>query len=73
MKRKRRTRRCALSRQDAEIASRELEGELAKLTDQNASLNEDMERIGAQAKLLREEVARLTELNDALTIRVQVG
>ena len=56
-----------LSRQDAEIASRELEGELAKLTDQNASLNEDLERIGAQAKRLREEVGRLTELNDALT------
>ena len=56
-----------LSRQDAEIASRELEGELAKLTDQNASLNEDLERIGAQAKLLREEVGRLSELNDALT------
>ena len=56
-----------LSRQDAEIASRELEGKLAKLKDQNTSLNEDIERIGAQAKLLREEVARLTELNDALT------
>ena len=56
-----------LSRQDAEIASRELEGKLAKLNDQNTSLNEDIERIGAQAKLLREEVARLTELNDALT------
>ena len=56
-----------LSRQDAEIASRELEGELAKLTDQNASLNEDLERIGAQAKRLREEVGRLSELNDALT------
>ena len=56
-----------LSRQDAEIASRELEGEIAKLTDQNASLNADVERIGAQAKRLREEVARLTELNDALT------
>lgn len=56
-----------LSRQDAEIASRELEGELAKLTDQNASLNEELERIGAQAKRLREEVGRLTELNDALT------
>ena len=56
-----------LSRQDAEISSRELEGELAKLTDQNATLNEDLERIGAQAKLLREEVGRLTELNDALT------
>ena len=55
-----------LSRQDAEISSRELEGELAKLTDQNASLNEDLER-NAQAKLLREEVGRLTELNDALT------
>lgn len=56
-----------LSRQDAEIASRELEGELAKLTDQNASLNADLERIGAQAKRLREEVGRLSELNDALT------
>ena len=56
-----------LLRQDAEIASRELEGKLAKLKDQNTSLNEDIERIGAQAKLLREEVARLTELNDALT------
>ena len=56
-----------LSRQDAEISSRELEGELAKLTGQNASLNEDVERIGSQAKLLREEVARLTELNEALT------
>ena len=56
-----------LSRQDAEIASRELEGKLAKLKDQNTSLNEDIERIGTQAKLLREEVARLTELNDALT------
>ena len=56
-----------LSRQDAEIASRELEGKLAKLKDQNTSLNEDIERIGAQAKLLREEVARLTDLNDALT------
>ena len=56
-----------LSRQDAEISSRELEGELAKLTGQHASLSEDVERIGAQAKLLREEVARLTELNEALT------
>ena len=56
-----------LSRQDAEIASRELKGELAKLTDQNASLNADLERIGAQAKRLREEVGRLSELNDALT------
>ena len=56
-----------LSRQDAEIASRELEGELAKLTDQNESLNADLERIGAQAKRLREEVGRLSELNDALT------
>ena len=56
-----------LSRQDAEIASRELEGELAKLTDQNASLNEDLERIGAQAKLLARGGGRLTELNDALT------
>ena len=56
-----------LARQDAEIASRELEGELAKLTDQNTVLNEEVQRIGAQAKLMREEVDRLTELNDALT------
>ena len=56
-----------LARQDAEIASRELEGELAKLTHQNTVLNEEVQRIGAQAKLMREEVDRLTELNDALT------
>ena len=45
-----------LSRQDAEIASRGSWKAIAKLTDQNASLNEDLERIGAQAKRLREEV-----------------
>ena len=56
-----------LARQDAQINSRELEGQVARLTKENEALATDANQLAVDAKRLREEVGRLTELNDALT------
>lgn len=56
-----------LARQDAQVSSRELEGQVARLTAESEALAADANTLGAEAKRLREEVDRLTELNDALT------
>ena len=56
-----------LARQDAQVSSRELEGQVARLTAENDALAEDANQLGTEAMRLREEVGRLTELNDALT------
>lgn len=56
-----------LARQDAQVSSRELEGQVARLTAENNALAEDANQLGTEAMRLREEVGRLTELNDALT------
>ena len=56
-----------LARQDAQVSSRELEGQVARLTSENDALAEDANQLGTEAMRLREEVGRLTELNDALT------
>ena len=56
-----------LARQDAEINSRELESQLARLKTESESLGNDIASMDTEAKRLREEVARLNELNEALT------
>ena len=56
-----------LARQDAQVSSRELEGQVARLTAENDALAEDANTLSTEAKRLREEVGRLTDLNDALT------
>ena len=56
-----------LARQDADIESRELEGKVAKLNGENESLLADINGMDREVKRLREEIARLEELNDALT------
>ena len=56
-----------LARQDAEINSRELESQVARLKTESESLGNDIASMDAEAKRLREEVARLNELNEALT------
>ncbi len=56
-----------LAQQDAEIDSRELEGQVARLTKENDALAEDANALAVESKRLREEIERLTELNDALT------
>ena len=56
-----------LARQDAQVSSRELEGQVARLTAENDALAEEANQLGTEAMRLREEVGRLTELNDALT------
>lgn len=56
-----------LARQDAQVSSRELEGQVMRLSAENEALAEEANTQGNEAKRLREEVIRLTELNDALT------
>ena len=56
-----------LARQDSDIASRELEGKLAKAQTQNATLQDDVNRLDREVKRMKEEVGRLEALNDALT------
>ena len=56
-----------LARQDAEVNSRELEGRLSRLTQEQETLTKEAQQLGADAKRCREEVARLAELNEALT------
>ena len=56
-----------LARQDAQVSSRELEGQVMRLSAENEALAEEANTQGNEAKRLREEVSRLTELNDALT------
>lgn len=56
-----------LARQDAQISSRELEGQLERLTKENEALATDANQLGTEVQRLREEVGRLSELNDALT------
>ena len=56
-----------LARQDAQVSSRELEGQVIRLSAENEALAEEANTQGNEAKRLREEVSRLTELNDALT------
>lgn len=56
-----------LARQDAQISSRELEGQVARLSAESEALAADANQLGSEAKRLREEVDRLTELNEALT------
>jgi chemotaxis protein MotB len=56
-----------LARQDAQVSSRELEGQVARLNAETEALAADANNLGSEAKRLREEVDRLTELNDALT------
>ena len=56
-----------LARQDAQVSSRELEGQVARFTAENDALAEEANQLGTEAMRLREEVGRLTELNDALT------
>lgn len=56
-----------LERQDAQVSSRELEGQVARLKAENESLANDANEVGAEAKRLGEEVRRLKELNEALT------
>ena len=56
-----------LARQDAEVSSRELEGRLARRTQEQETLTTEAQQLGADAKRYREEVARLSELNEALT------
>ena len=56
-----------LARQDADIESRESEGKVAKLNGENESLLADINGMDREVKRLREEIARLEELNDALT------
>lgn len=56
-----------LARQDAEVNSRELEGRLGRLTQEQETLTKEAQQLGADVKRYREEVARLAELNEALT------
>ena len=56
-----------LARQDAEVSSRELEGRLGRLTQEQETLAKEAQQLGADVKRYREEVARLAELNEALT------
>ena len=56
-----------LARQDAQVSSRELEGQVMRLSAENEALAEEANTQGNEVKRLREEVSRLTELNDALT------
>ena len=56
-----------LARQDSDIASRELEGKLAKAQTENGTLQDDVNRLDREVKRMKEEVGRLEALNDALT------
>ena len=56
-----------LARQDAEVNSRELEGRLGRLTQEQETLTKEAQQLGADVKRYRDEVARLAELNEALT------
>ena len=55
-----------LARQDAEISNRELEGKLSRLTGENDAADE-ANMLGTELQQLRDEVSRLTDLNEALT------
>ena len=56
-----------LARQDAQVSSRELEGQVLRLSAENKALDEEANTQGNEVKRLKEEVSRLAELNNALT------